>query len=45
LFGKYAMEATVTVAEQVNPAMRRIRLEPTSPSPSPAPPASTSGSS
>ncbi|MEU1734069.1 siderophore-interacting protein [Streptosporangium sp. NPDC020145] len=27
LFGKYAMEATVTVAQQVNPAMRRIRLE------------------
>lgn len=27
LFGKYAMEATVTVAEQVTPAMRRIRLE------------------
>ncbi|MEV4374066.1 siderophore-interacting protein [Nonomuraea sp. NPDC049637] len=27
LSGKYAMEATVTVAEQVNPAMRRIRLE------------------
>ncbi|MFC5821261.1 siderophore-interacting protein [Nonomuraea harbinensis] len=27
LFGKYAMEATITVAEQVNPAMRRIRLE------------------
>ncbi|WP_371248365.1 hypothetical protein [Nonomuraea sp. AD125B] len=27
LFGKYAVEATVTVAEQVNPAMRRIRLE------------------
>ncbi|MFD0889079.1 siderophore-interacting protein [Streptosporangium algeriense] len=27
LFGKYAMEATVTVAEQVTPTMRRIRLE------------------
>ncbi|MEO3796861.1 siderophore-interacting protein [Nonomuraea sp. B10E15] len=27
LFGKYAMEGTVTVAEQVTPAMRRIRLE------------------
>jgi NADPH-dependent ferric siderophore reductase len=27
LFGKYAMDAVVTVAEQVNPAMRRIRLE------------------
>lgn len=27
LFGKYAMESTVTVAEQVTPAMRRIRLE------------------
>jgi NADPH-dependent ferric siderophore reductase len=27
LFGKYAMEATVTVVEQVTPTMRRIRLE------------------
>ncbi|MET8867585.1 siderophore-interacting protein [Nonomuraea sp. NPDC004580] len=27
LFGKYAMDATITVAEQVNPAIRRIRLE------------------
>ncbi|MFF0572701.1 siderophore-interacting protein [Streptosporangium saharense] len=27
LFGKYAMEATVTVTEQVTPAMRRVRLE------------------
>ncbi|GII94049.1 siderophore-interacting protein [Sinosporangium siamense] len=27
LFGKYAMEATITVADQVTPAMRRIRLE------------------
>ncbi|NRQ33738.1 siderophore-interacting protein [Nonomuraea sp. NN258] len=27
LFGKYAMEATITVAEQVTPTMRRIRLE------------------
>lgn len=26
VFGKYAMEATVSVAEQVTPAMRRIRL-------------------
>lgn len=26
-FGKYAMEATITVAEQVTPTMRRIRLE------------------
>ncbi|WP_345408978.1 hypothetical protein [Nonomuraea salmonea] len=27
LFGKYAMDATITVAEQINPAIRRIRLE------------------
>ncbi|RJL35692.1 siderophore-interacting protein [Bailinhaonella thermotolerans] len=27
LFGKYAMEAAITVAEQVTPAIRRIRLE------------------
>ncbi|MBB4918838.1 siderophore-interacting protein [Streptosporangium saharense] len=27
LFGKYVMEATVTVTEQVTPAMRRVRLE------------------
>ncbi|MFI7633975.1 siderophore-interacting protein [Nonomuraea sp. NPDC049400] len=31
VFGKYAMEATVTVAEQVTPAMRRVRLETDSP--------------
>lgn len=27
VFGRYAMEARITVAEQVTPAMRRIRLE------------------
>ncbi|WP_246063772.1 siderophore-interacting protein [Nonomuraea longispora] len=31
LFGKYAMEGTVTVAEQVTSAMRRIRLETSQP--------------
>ncbi|MFD2352315.1 hypothetical protein ACFSTC_28135 [Nonomuraea ferruginea] len=46
LFGKYAMEATITVADQVNPAMRRIRLETDQPVAFPyTPPASTSGSS